>query len=173
MNYLDLVLRWVHILSVIGLVGGTFFLHFVWLPSTSGMSSEERESSFASLRAPWARIVMMTTMFLLVSGLWNAVRFIVRYEFLSPGYHGLVLVKLILGFVLFFFAARISGRSAKAVQFRENIGKWLNVCTIISVLLVGTAGYMKLIDRTPKPVDGNNVESVESSAPVDVAIPTN
>ena len=172
MNYLDLVLRWAHILSVIGLVGGTFFLQFVWLPSTAGMSKEERESSFASLRAPWSRIVMLTTLLLLVSGLVNAVRIITRYELSSP-YPGLVLVKFVAAMLLFFFAARISGRSAKAVQFRESIGKWLMVCTVLSFLLVGTAGYMKLIDRTPKITSATDVESVEENPSAEVVIPAN
>ncbi len=153
MNFLHLALRWAHIFSAITLVGGLFFLHLVWLPSTKELSSEEREASFQKLRAPWSKIVMICTLFLLVSGLANAVIGIKANVFAQPVYHMLVLVKLLVAFVLFFFAARISGRSAKAVKFRENLPKWLSVTTTLSLVLVLTAGYMKMIDRKPKEFD--------------------
>lgn len=152
MNFLHLVLRWAHIFSAITLVGGLFFLHFVWLPSTKELGNEEREASFQKLRAPWSKIVMICTLFLLVSGLANAVIGIKENDF-TPGaglYAGLVMVKLGVAFVLFFFTARISGRSAKAVKFRENLPKWLSVTTTLSLVLVLTAGYMKMVERKPK-----------------------
>ena len=129
-------------------------MHFVWLPSTKDLSSEEREASFQKLRAPWSRIVMICTLFLLVSGLSNAVIGIKANVFApGSGYALLIVVKLFVAFVLFFFTARISGRSAKAVKFRESLPKWLGVTTTLSLVLVLTAGYMKMIDRKPKEID--------------------
>ena len=160
MNILHLILRWAHIFSAITLVGGLFFLHFVWLPGTKDLGNEEREASFQKLRTPWSKIVMICTLFLLVSGLANAVIGIKAYDFAQSIYGVLIVVKLLVAFVLFFFTARISGRSAKAVQFRENLPKWLTVTTALSMLLVGTAGYMKMIDRTPKnPAIDSQVET--------------
>ncbi len=149
MDYLDLILRWAHIFSAVLLVGGTYFLRFVWFPSTRELSTEERETAFCLMRRPWAMIVMLTTLLLLVSGLVNAVRIIVRFDFSDP-YHALVAIKLLLALVLFFVAARVAGRSASAVKVREKIGMWLTINTIVATLLVGLGGYMKLVDRTPK-----------------------
>ena len=162
MNFLELILRWMHILPAVTLAGGLLFLHLAWLPGTAGMSDEEREESFAKFRAPWSRIVMVCTLLLLVSGLWNAVSLIKQYSFPSSPYHGLVLVKLLVAFALFFFAARIAGRSAKAVEFRKGLPKWLKVTTTLSLLLILTGGFMKSSERTPKDGKTSEVQADDS-----------
>ena len=152
MNYVDLALRWMHILAAIALVGGTFFLRFVWLPATRKMDYRDRETDFAALRSGWAKVVMLSTLFLLVSGLVNAVNNIKRNEFADgSGYEIFVVAKLVIALALFFLSARVAGRSESAARFRERIGKWLTINTALALLLVGMAGYMKMVPRTPKP----------------------
>ena len=146
---MDLVLRWIHVFSVIFLVGGTFFLTFVWFPSTRQMSSEEREQSFAPFRRSWAMVVMISTLFLLVSGLWNFMTIYGRYD-LPTGYMHCVATKFLLALAMFFFSARVAGRSESAVRFRQNVGLWLKVNSVLAILLVGLAGYMKVMDHRPK-----------------------
>lgn len=150
MNYVDLALRWMHILAAVTLVGGTFFLRFVWFPAYRELDYRDRESRFAKLRKPWAKLVMLSTLFLLVSGLVNAVNNIMRYE-IDSMYHMLVGVKLLLALGMFFLSARLAGRSDSAVRFRESIGKWLTINSVLAVVLVLMAGWMKLMPREPKP----------------------
>lgn len=158
----DLILRWLHILSAITLVGGTFFLRFVWYPSTASMTPSDRESHFSGMRGGWSKLVMASTLFLLVSGLVNAVTNIKRYE-LDPTYHMLVAGKLLVALAMFFFCARVAGRSESAVKFRESIGKWLTINSLLALLLVGMAGYMKLVPHVPKPIgDANPTEVGEN-----------
>ena len=101
---------------------------------------------------------------LLVSGLYNAVTKIMAFE-LPPAYHMLVMVKLALGFVVFFIAALLSGRSEKAQKLREQEMKWLNILCASMLVLVLVAGYMKFLsdgapvkDRTS---NGSATSSVE------------
>lgn len=141
---LDLGLRFLHILSAIILLGGTFFLRFA-LGSASA-------SSVPSWRPGWSRLVMITSGLLLISGLVNAVRNIIRYDFDVP-YHGLVAVKLLLGLAMFFISAVIAGRSSLAEKFREKMMFWLNVNILLGLLTIAVAGYMRFSVRTPKPAD--------------------
>ena len=98
-----------------------------------------------------------------MSGLYNAVTKIMAFE-LPPAYHMLVMVKLALGFVVFFIAALLSGRSEKAQKLREQEMKWLNILCAIMLILILVAGYMKFLatgatvkDRT---LNGKTTSSV-------------
>lgn len=162
---MDLALRWMHILAAITLVGGTLFLRFVWYPGHRRIDYRDRETSFQKLRAPWAKLVMLSTLFLLVSGLVNAVLNIKRYE-LDPNYHMLVAAKLVLSLVVFFLSARIAGRSESATRFREKIGTWLTINSLLALLLVGMAGYMKLMPREAKLIETAPVTSIETTTAV-------
>lgn len=168
MDYIDLALRWMHILAAITLVGGTFFLRFVWYAGHRRVDYRDREVSFQKLRGSWSKLVMWSTLFLLVSGLVNAVLNIKRYE-IDPSYHMLVAVKLVLAMVMFFLSARIAGRSESAVAFREKIGRWLTINSLLALILVGMAGYMKLVPREAKLIENvpgaTSLESTET-APV-------
>ncbi len=161
--YLDLALRWIHILAAAILVGGTFFLRFAMGTSWASASAGDRSNQLALWRTGWARLVMMTSGLLLLTGLFNAVRNIIRYEFDVP-YHGLVAVKLLLALPVFWISAVIAGRSGTAERFREKLLFWLNVNILLSLLMIGVAGYMRFAQRTPKPADDGApaVSQVES-----------
>lgn len=158
MNYVDLVLRWMHILAATTMVGGTLFLRFAWFPSVKDADASTRESQFSGMRSGWAKLVMLSTLFLLVSGLINAVNNIKRYD-LGGAYHGLVLAKLLIALALFFLSARVAGRSESAQRFRTNIGKWLTINSVLALLLVLMGGFMKVTPHPPKMDDGGEVDT--------------
>ncbi len=158
----DLLWRWMHIFAAVALAGGTFFLAWVWAPAMGSVTAEEREQLFARFRKPWSMLIMVSTLFLLVSGLWNAITNIQQYE-LPKAYHGLVVVKLLVALALFFLAARIAGRSEGAVRTRLQMGKWLHIAAVLAVLLIGMGGFMKCLDHVPKAATtGDEVVITES-----------
>jgi hypothetical protein len=72
------LVRWVHLISVIALVGGIFFWRFVMDPSTKKITPEdyrELEEGAASHFRPLVYVVMAT---LVLSGLYN---------YLAKGFH--------------------------------------------------------------------------------------
>jgi hypothetical protein len=170
MNYLDLILRWLHIYSVIALVGGIFFWRFVWYPATCMLAENEREDVAAAMRRPWSRIVAVSSGLLFVTGLVNAVRIIQRYEFPSETYHVLVGVKLVLALAVFYISAVLAGRSSTAQRFRQNASFWLTLNTLLAVLLVGIGGFMKMTDRTLKPSDAAPRDVVAAAQPADMEL---
>ena len=161
-QFLGLLFRWLHIIPMAVLVGGTIFMRLALVPASN--ENPEVAEFREAVRRRWAKWVGISVLFLLVSGLYNAVTKIMAFE-LPPTYHMLVMVKLVLGFVVFFIAARLSGRSEKAQKFREQEMKWLNILCAIMLVLILVAGYMKLLatgapvkDRT---LNGNAANSVE------------
>ncbi len=149
MDFVDLVLRWVHILSAIMLVGGAFFWKFVWQPTARSLDEQVRHETFEGLRSRWSMLVHLGVTLLLITGLINAVRIIQRYSFPDSPYHTLVAIKIVLALVLSYIAMRLAGRSEGAKRFRAS-GTWLTVNVVLATLIVCFAGYMKSVRRDPK-----------------------
>ena len=154
---LGLASRWLHVIPVIVLVGGTIFMRISLVPAANqtNASAELREA----VRKRWAKLVMLSILLLLVTGLYNAVTKLTGYE--VPKLYGiLVMVKLAIGFVIFFLSARLTGRSDKAAKFREQETMWLNLLCVLMLALVLVAGYMKSLSAdVPKKIRTENVEA--------------
>jgi uncharacterized membrane protein len=146
MHGLDLLLRWIHILSAILLVGGTFFWRFVAMPEVGSLDEAIRQALLQRMRTRWAPLVMIGAALLLVSGLINAVRIILECQ-IPFQYHILVAVKLLLALLLMYVAAKLSGRSESAARFQQRARFWLNFNVVLAIAVVCLAGYMKMVDR--------------------------
>lgn len=140
---LPLLFRWLHILAAIILVGGTVFLRVAIVPSMS--RQDDLEGWFGPLRTGWSRLVMLSVLFLLVSGLYNTYLKAVSFELSGSIYLMLLTIKIVLGLVIFFLVSVLSGRSQRAVKFRSQGAKWYNITIAAMVLLICIAGYMKMM----------------------------
>lgn len=129
--------RWAHIFGVVVLVGGTFFLRFVVL--AAGIPDEYREA----MRKPWGMMVGAASLFLIVSGLYNAVIKATSFD-LAGVYVGLLLLKILLGLFLIWLSAVLTGSSERAQKFREREKHWLNIACAGLVVMVLAAGFMKM-----------------------------
>ena len=148
---IELVLRWLHILSAIVLVGGLFFARFALIPCVKTIEDNTaREQFISGIRWRWSKAVMATSGFLLLSGLLNFGRLITSYgnNFEGP-YHELFGLKFLLALFVFALAAMANGRSDLAKQIQANETRWLDLCLVVAIALVCVAGYMRSIKRTP------------------------
>ena len=147
---LNLISRWLHIIPAIIMVGGTLFIRLAVIPASeqAAINDESREA----LRRNWAKWVGICTGLLLLSGLYNAYVKAVSLQ-LSPAYNGLLLVKMLLAFGVFYLAARLAGKSAKAVEMRTQEKKWTNMLCLLMLAIVVIAGWMKTASGSfePKP----------------------
>lgn len=141
MEVLALVFRWLHIIPAIVMVGGTVFLRFCLQSPNSDQPAllDVQEP----VRKRWARLVMLSTLLLLVSGLYNTAMKAMGYQ-LDMTYNALLGVKLLLAFVVFYLSAVLAGRSERAKRFRQRETYWLNILLILMLLIVLIAGYMKI-----------------------------
>jgi uncharacterized membrane protein len=129
---LYVVLRILHILSAMILVGGLFYTKTILLPA--GVDP------YAGQRHVWARWVGLASGFLLVTGLINFMNIMTAAKAngtpLPPAYHMLFGIKFLLGLLLMFLAAIISGKTALAEKFRQKMGMWLGVAWTVSLAIV-------------------------------------
>lgn len=144
---LNLISRWLHILPAIVLVGGTLFMRLALLPKPGEQIDDASAATRLAARRRWAKWVGICTLLLLLSGLYNAYVKATTLQ-LSGAYNGLMLVKIILAFAVFWFSALLAGKSKRAVAFQSNERKSLNLVCVLMLLIVLIAGWMKTASGT-------------------------
>ena len=150
MDYLNLAMRWLHIIPAIALIGGTIFMRFALVPAYEQLDDEQREKVQESVRRGWSRLLMPSIGFLLISGFVNTANISIAYDFPGGYYMPLLGLKLFLAIAIFYIASLLAGRSEGAREFQQNQRKWLNINILLAILLVCIAGAMRLADREPK-----------------------
>lgn len=164
--HLMVAMRWAHILAAIVMMGGAFYMRFTLVPSLSVLSDESRSALMSAIRGRWARVVMLSSGLLLLSGLFN-VMVLTKFDFSSRLFHPLLGVKILLAMIVFFLASALSGRSRLAERLRENLSFWLSLNLLLAVVVVCLAGVLRLIDRTPKAEPQSSLDARAAIVQVD------
>ena len=142
-----LVLRWMHIFASITLIGGLVYQRFVVLPAVGSLDEGARQSLASALRGPWSKLVMISTLLLLVSGIVNII--VIVKTFKPPDaplpryYHPIFGVKFLIALAIFFLASMLAGRSEAAERFRRRARMWLNVTILLAVVLVALSNVLR------------------------------
>jgi uncharacterized membrane protein len=148
-DIVNLVSRWLHILTAITAVGGTIFARAVVFPTLEGLPSEQRGALHAAMRVRWSKIVAAAILFLLLSGLYNVAVTTIRFT-LPRWYHPLFGVKFMLALVIFMVASLLTGKTTAAEEMRKHAKFWLNLNIVLAVLVVGISGVLRTAQKTPK-----------------------
>ena len=161
MYAMELLLRVMHVLGAVMLLGGIFYQKFAINPAL-GSATEDPTHATAreTLRRRAAGMTMLASLLLIASGLVNTARASIEYRFPNGDYHLLLAAKLVLALLIFALAALLTGRSAAAQKVRANASLWLNVLLVASLVLLGLAAAMKLAVREPKKAEEPERSSV-------------
>jgi len=150
-----LILRYMHILGAIALMGGTIFMRFALRPVVVSLPPETKAIVHEQVRSRWSKFVMLASALLLVSGFTN-LALAGRYNF-EPilgmekgGYHMIVGLKFLLAVPIFIIAAFMTGRTNTAKRVQANAELWMNVNLALALLMVLIGGYLKFVKREPK-----------------------
>ncbi len=150
---IDSLSRIAHVGTAIVMAGGTAFTLWVLLPSLGALGESEKEQLGVGINQRWKRIVHIGILLLLVTGFYNYFQQIPKHK--GDGlYHGLLGVKMLAAFAVFFLASVLVGRSAAFDGMRRNKSKWLGIIVLLVAVIVAISGFLKV--RGPK------VPSIES-----------
>lgn len=139
----DTVSRVVHVGTAIALVGGTVFMRFVLHPAAKELSDAEHDKLRAGVIARWKRFVHAGILLFVVSGFYNYFRQMPNHK--GDGlYHMLVGTKMLLGFVVFFLASALVGRSKAFEAMRQQRAKWLSIIVLLAFVIVAISGFVKV-----------------------------
>ena len=158
-----LILRWVHILAAMGMVGGALFMRFALLPGAKATLDDEVHTKLreAVLRR-WALVVHSCIALLLITGGVNFVLFAWPPNVQAIPYHPIFGGKLLLAFAVFFVASILVGRGTGFSSIRGNRARALSILIGLGVIIVFLSGMLAQIRTGP----GNNPPApTEMSAP--------
>lgn len=161
-----LVLRWLHVLSAIAMMGGAIFMRMALVPAAATLADDAHEQLRTALRARWAPVVMAAAGLLLLSGLANFGLTVAKFQFdkeVLPGrlYHMLFGVKFLLALPVLHIATLLVGRSETAQKARKNAKFWLTLNLVLATLVVCLGGVMRFAPRSPKQPASARLERVD------------
>jgi len=147
-----LILRYMHILGAIMLMGGTIFMRFALATVVAGLDGQTKANLHEQVRSRWSKFVMLAAGLLLISGIAN-LGLASQYKFdpvFGLSYNMVVGIKFLLALPIFFFASLLAGRSATAKKFQANAVTWMNVNLALALVMVLIGGALKFVKREPK-----------------------
>ena len=153
--------RILHVAVAIVLVGGTVFMRFVLMPAAKELPEAEHDQLRQRLMARWKRVVHLGIAVLLLSGVFNYI----QQRPIHAGdalYHALMGTKMLLALVVFFIASALVGRSATFEKMRQNRPKWMGLVVVLSALIVGISGFVKVRGPKVKSVEQSRYQAVEN-----------
>ena len=142
---LPLVMRWIHMLSALTMVGGSVFLWLVYLPISSRiLSEEERAKLYEPLMRRWKLLVHPTIILFLVSGFYTYIA-VTRFQHEGQAiYHMAFGIKFLAAMVVFAFMIILTSTMSWSVKLREHQGLWWAFMASIAVVVL-LAGFMRVL----------------------------
>ncbi len=154
-DWLSLVLRWMHIVAASAALGGTLFMRLALAPSIAVLDDGARKTLHGEVRRRWSKVVMAAITFLLVSGLVNF--FLNRQMFMQTTagklpvmYNALFGIKFLLALVVFFISSALVGRGQATEKMRLNAKFWLSVNLLLLLSIVAISNVLRGTHVLPK-----------------------
>ncbi len=140
---IDIFSRFVHVGTVIVLVGGGVFMRFVLMPASEELSESEHDALRERVQKIWGKFVHVGIALIFVSGLYNLVRTLKTSE-VDATYHALFGIKFLLAMAVFTLISALVGRSSVFKAIRRNHKYWLGVATVLAAIVVAISAYLKI-----------------------------
>ncbi len=140
MEYVDALVRFLHIISAIGLVGGTLFCLAAMRPAVRLVDDSLQESIIQMTRKRFMRIVHPSLFLLLVTGLVQFMQNLGDYKNASKAVHAVLGIKILLALIVM---GIIYGQAAKVIK--GDPWKWSKVNLTLGVIIVLLAAVARQI----------------------------
>ena len=146
LDWLVVVLRWLHLLAAVLLAGGILFWCCMLRPAASELDEATATSLRQRVASRFSKVVMLAILLLLVSGLINFIRInrSLPADANKMLYHGLFGTKFLLALVVFFLASVLSGRSHAFDKLRANGKTWWGLTATLAVAIILISGVMRV-----------------------------
>ena len=132
---LGVCMRWIHIVSVVTLIGGFIYARFVLAPALAAVKPDEREAVGSSAVRHFRPLLIVVIITVLGSGMYN---YVTKTSF-PPGYNIWMGIKLLLVLHIIASAILYSVRPAnEAKRNRTALG-----IVISGLIVIGIAAYLR------------------------------
>ena len=149
-DYLTLLMRWLHIFAAMVTAGGAVFLWLALLPGAAeALDDPAREKLRDAVIKRWKKIVHAGVGILLLTGGVNFYRLALQADVNPMPYHALFSLKFFAALFVFFIAIALTGRSPGTAGMRKQSAKWLSVLTGVTLLIVLLSGVLAQLRTAP------------------------
>ena len=149
MSWVQLLLRWLHILPAVIAGGATIYSAVALVPTFGALSDDAKAILRERVASRWRPVMMLCIVLLLGSGLTNFLMFQSKLHHGQPLYQGLFGVKFLAAMGVFFIASALVGKSAALQPMRDRMGFWIRVNAALIVLIVLISGILKNLPPSP------------------------
>ena len=154
MTFLSALIQWIHVGSVVLLIGGFFFLRVILLPSAKTLPENQR---FKLLEAAFRRfriVIWSALLTILFSGIYNFIAFLrsTRTPSQNPptelvqdlSIYILVLgVKLFIVFIIFTFGVLLTFPYPVFSPIQKRPTPWLNLTLILGLIVIFLSALLR------------------------------
>ena len=133
-------MRWLHLASVITVVGTVVFLRLIIKPAIGNFSEEKRLSVLNSLQYRLKILLHSAIAGILISGLYNTH---LIWKTTESTYHNMLLFKILLALIVIILAIySVSGSSTKNQYFSKKT-QGLTMSLIIAVIIIALSAFLR------------------------------
>ena len=130
-------IRWIHITSVVTLLGGFIYARFALAPALASLSELERQTVGRRTVEKFRPILYTVLITILGSGLYN---YLTKASY-PPHYHMVIGIKIL--FVLHIFAVAILYSMPNPDEAKRN--RWLTGMVVSGLIIIAISGYLRWI----------------------------
>ncbi len=140
----NILMRVVHVMSAVVLLGGACYVRFVLLPAAAELPEAEHAALRERLLSRWKSIVHRGIGLLLITGFYNYLE-VTSPQHRGQGlYHMLMGIKILLALGVFFLASALVGRAAAFEGLRRQPRQWLTILIVLAGVVVGIGSAIKV-----------------------------
>ena len=131
------LMRWIHITSVVTLIGGFIFARYAVTPALATLQEPERGTLGNKVVANFRPILYTVLVTIIGSGLYN---YLTKPSY-PPHYHMIIGIKFL--FVLHIFAVSVLYTIPQAEEVKRN--RWLSGMVISGLIVIAISAYLRWI----------------------------
>ena len=148
MSWVQLLLRWLHIIPAVIAGGASLYAVIALIPTLGELSPDVRASLRERVAARWRPVVSICVALLLASGLANFLLFQSKLHHGQPIYHGFFGVKFLAALGVFFISSALVGRAAALQGMRDRMAFWVRINAALVILILLISGILKNLPPT-------------------------
>lgn len=141
MSWGDLVVKWVHVLSIVTGVGLTLFQYLVLLPVLRRVQGVPEDFVQAVQRRA-GMVIGIAWVLIWVTGIYNLV---VIVPAVKPNYHLVLGAKILLVLVLFFISTALSHPSLAFEGIQRHRARWVALAAWLGIAIIALSATLNMM----------------------------
>ncbi|MER3473961.1 MAG: hypothetical protein C4335_07985 [Armatimonadota bacterium] len=141
MNWTDVAVKWVHLISIVTGVGLTLFQYLVLMPVLKRIEGVPEEFIKAVQRRA-GMVIGIAWVLIWITGIYNLVAIVPAVK---PNYHMVLGAKILLVLVLFFISTALSHPSLAFEGIQRNRARWIAVAAWLGIVIIALSATMNMM----------------------------